>query len=58
MLHFDMSGQPEMKIIIGLPPMSLMTSGWPSWPRNAPVDCAHIICRSFTLFVLMSLSAL
>ena len=42
-----MFGQPLSMYIIGLPPTSSITSGWPSWPRSVPLDCDHIICRLF-----------
>src|SRR4051812_29343399 len=58
MLHLDMSGQPPTMHIIGLPPTSLITSGCPSWPRRAPLDCANDNWRSFTLPVLMSFNSL
>ena len=58
MLHFDISGQPETKYIMGLPPTSSITTGWPSWPRSAPDDCDHAICSFETLPVLMSASGL
>ena len=57
MLHWAMFGQPDEKNIIGLPSCST-TTGWPSWPRSAPVDCDQTICSLPTLSVLMSLSAL
>src|ERR1700719_3094004 len=46
-------GQPLSMYIIGVPPRST-TSGWPSWPRNVPLDCDQIICSLATLVVLMS----
>src|SRR5579863_3465064 len=52
-----MFGHALTKYIIGLPPTST-TIGWPSWPRSAPVDCDQIICRCFTVFVLICVSLL
>src|SRR6185312_2789595 len=52
-----MFGQALMKNIIGLP-STVVTIGWPSWPRSAPVDCDQIICRCFTFFVLIWVSLL
>ena len=53
-----MFGQPLSMNIIGLPATSSMTSGWPSWPRNVPLDCDQAICKFLTLLVLIPCSAL
>ena len=55
MLHWAMFGQPDEKYIIGLPSCST-TTGWPSWPRSAPVDCDQTKFSFETFSVLMSLS--
>ena len=41
-----MFGQPLSMNIIGLPPTFWMTSGWPSWPRKVPLDCAHTMLQA------------
>src|ERR1700747_1330215 len=52
-----MLGHALTMYIIGLP-LRFTTRGWPSCPRNVPLDCDHTICRWATFEVLIELSAL
>ena len=59
MLHWAMFGQPDDEVHHRLAAdVARSTTGWPSWPRSAPVDCDQIICSLSTLSVLMSLRSL